>query len=68
MCTFIVQCPSLTNGNIQCPNGATGMSGDTCTFSCDIGYKLQGSIIETCQANGSWSGGIPICLAGMFAN
>ena len=61
-----MRCPNLTNGNIKCPSGATGVFKDTCTFYCNTGYQLQGSDIETCQANGSWSGGNPVCVAGMF--
>ena len=34
---------------------------DTCTFSCNAGYELQGSNNGTCLANQSWSGGDPIC-------
>ena len=38
-----VQCPTLTNGTLQCPNGTTtGVFEDTCTFSCNAGYELQG--------------------------
>ena len=57
-------CPSLPNGNIQCANRtANSLPGDSCTFSCNAGYKLQGSNNGTCLANQSWSGGDPICVA-----
>ena len=36
---------------------------DTCTFSCNAGYELQGSNNGTCLANQSWSRGDPICVA-----
>ena len=36
---------------------------DTCTFSCNGGYELQGPNNGTCLANQSWSGGDPICVA-----
>ena len=40
-----------------------GFDGDTCTFSCDPGYMLQGSVTSgTCENNGSWSGGLPSCV------
>ena len=49
-------------GTLHCPNGATiGMFEDTCTFSCNAGYELQGSNNGTCLANQSWSGGDPEC-------
>ena len=52
------------NGTLQCPNGATiGVFEDTCTFSCNAGYELQGSNNRTCLADQSWSGGDPICVA-----
>ena len=52
------------NGTLQCSNGATtGVFEDTCTFSCNAGYELQGSDNGTCLANQSWSGGDPICVA-----
>ena len=35
---------------------------DTCTFSCNAGYELQGSNNGTCLASQSWSGGDPICV------
>ncbi|XP_065899776.1 uncharacterized protein [Dysidea avara] len=35
---------------------------DTCTFSCNGGYELQGSNNRTCLADQSWSGGDPICV------
>ena len=59
-----VQCPAPINGTLQCPNGATtGVFENTCTFSCNAGYELQGSNNGTCLANQSWSGGDPICVA-----
>ena len=62
-----VRCPALMqsmNGIIQCPNGATtGEFEDICTFSCDAGYKLQGSNNRICLADQSWSGADPICVA-----
>ena len=38
------------------------MIGDSCTFSCNAGYELQGSNNGTCFANQSWSGGLPSCV------
>ena len=60
----LAQCPAPTNRNFHCPNGAaTRLIGDSCTFSCNAGYELQGSNNGTCLANQSWSGGDPICVA-----
>ncbi|XP_054163367.1 P-selectin-like [Oppia nitens] len=40
---------------------APGVSGNTCNFSCNSGYQLMGSSSLTCQSNGHWSGGTPVC-------
>jgi len=54
------------NGILHCLNGTTaGEFEDTCTFSCNAGYELQGPYNKTCLANGSWSEGNPICRKGM---
>ena len=59
----LVQCHPLMNGILNCSNGTTiGAFGDTCTFSCSAGYKLQGPTKGTCLANQSWSGGDPTCV------
>ena len=40
-----------------------GIEGDSCTFSCDPGYMLQGSVTSgTCENNGNWSEGLPSCV------
>ena len=38
---------------------------DTCSFTCDTGYKLTGSDTRTCQSDGSWDGSEIICKRGM---
>ena len=55
-----VQC-QLLNGNLDCVNGSVGVYEDSCTFSCNAGYELQGPDSGTCLANQSWSEGDPIC-------
>ena len=40
-----------------------GLEGDECTFSCDPGYMLQGSVTSgTCENTGSWSEELPSCV------
>ena len=62
-------CPSLTdpsNGMITCSlGGSDGVprDGDTCTFTCDSGYELMGSVMRTCQNDGSWSGSDAMCTS-----
>ena len=31
------------------------------TYTCDVGYTLQGSNSRTCQSNGQWTGSLPQC-------
>ena len=59
-----MSCGTQPNINLSCLNGTTaGVLEDFCSFSCTEGYELQGSNNGTCLANGSWSGGDPICVA-----
>ena len=62
----VVPCPSLTqpNGMINCLLGDDGVPSyeDTCSFTCNTGYELQGSNTGTCQSNGSWSGLPVFCI------
>ena len=66
---FIV-CQPLTapdNGVIDCSLGDDGEAnpGDTCTFTCDDGYELEGSTSRSCEADGSWSGNETKCTLRM---
>ena len=46
-------------------NGQRSLSGTTynsiVTYTCDVGYILQGSNSRTCQPNGQWNGSMPEC-------
>jgi len=33
------------------------------SFSCNVGYNMQGSQVRTCQTNGEWTGTQPTCLS-----
>ena len=57
-----MECGTLnatTNGQVNHSAGTT--FGQTATYSCDIGYTLEGNSTRTCQANGMWSGSEPTC-------
>ena len=62
----VVSCPELN----KLDNGMTNCSQkeffyeDTCSFTCNTGYKLTGSDTRTCQSNGSWSGSKITCRKG----
>ena len=61
----MIVCSAPLNGQVDCNSGLVnmGLEGDDCTFSCDPGCMLQGSVISgTCENTGSWSGGMPSCI------
>ncbi|XP_008291467.1 E-selectin [Stegastes partitus] len=63
-----VQCPELRhldNGAVRCGDDAdTRFSyGNTCSFSCDSGYRLVGPSRATCTSAAKWSEQVPRCEA-----
>ena len=65
LCALLVLCHAPLNVQADCGSGLVnkGVEGDNCTFSCDPGYMLQGSVTSgTCENAGSWSGGLPSCV------
>lgn len=52
--------PALVNGLVSAP--VTTLGG-VATYGCNLGYSLAGSPTRTCQANGTWSGTPPTCVA-----
>ena len=63
---LIIVCSAPPNGQVDCGSELVnmGLEGDTCTFSCDPGYMLQGSVTSgTCANTGSWSVGLSSCIA-----
>ena len=47
---------------VDCGSGLVdmGLEKDNCTFSCDPGYMLLGSV--TCENTGNWIGGLSSCV------
>ena len=67
MCRLLTDAPD--NGDIDCSLGGDGQPnpGDTCTYSCNDGFGLQGgSATRICQNDETWSGSIPRCRRGML--
>ncbi|XP_057697521.1 E-selectin [Corythoichthys intestinalis] len=64
-----VQCPALLqldNGTVSCEDDDpdTRFSyGGTCTFSCDLGYRMVGPSEVTCTSAARWSDTMPRCEA-----
>ena len=57
----LAACPTLMepeNGQLDL-DGVTQMS--TATYSCNIGFTLNGDQTRTCGSDGSWSGSEPSC-------
>ena len=40
---------------------------DSCIFTCNTGYELNGSDTRSCQSNGSWSGNNLMCSNSIVA-
>ena len=59
--TAVVDCGDPGNAK----NGQRTLSSTTnnsvVTYTCDVGYTLQGSNSRTCQSNGQWNGSVPQC-------
>ncbi|ELU03526.1 hypothetical protein CAPTEDRAFT_78846, partial [Capitella teleta] len=51
---------SPSKGSVS-PSGSSHKYGTVATFSCEIGYNLQGSATRTCQGDSQWSGAVPVC-------
>ena len=50
-------CPHLNaplNGSISCTGEQ--VTDESCSFSCDPGFGLEGSLIRTCQPSNTWTG------------
>ena len=68
MCQPLTDAPD--NGSIDCSLGVDGQPnpGDTCTYTCDDGFNLQGgSVTRICQNDETWSDSIPRCKRGMLS-
>jgi len=55
---LVITCPVLSapdNGQISCSPG-NDSPGDTCTFTCDDGFQIEGTQSRTCQDDGTWNG------------
>ena len=62
--TFSTVCTSLTppaNGNMSCNSSRISYYEDQCSFSCDPGYRLNGSSSRQCLSDRSWSGSDVTC-------
>jgi len=59
----IITCPPPsppTNGQVELLGPDTSI-GQQINYTCDKGYTLNGTNIQECQLNKTWSGNIPVC-------
>ncbi|NWI13260.1 LYAM3 protein, partial [Crypturellus soui] len=60
-----IRCPTLvapSMGDAACSHLHGNFSfGSTCTFSCQTGFELMGTMSRECTATGEWSGEPPRC-------
>ena len=66
ICSLIFPFSAINCGDPGTPtNGQRTLSSTTynsvVTYTCDVGYTLQGSNSRTCQSSGQWSGSVPQC-------
>ena len=51
-----------SNGSINCSSNDQSLQyQDNCTFQCNDGYELQGSVMRHCEASGQWNGSRTQC-------
>jgi len=58
---LIVSCPLLTDAGPLSVSAPIFTYSSVATYSCIPGYLMSGSITRTCQADGTWSGSVPMC-------
>ena len=60
--TFIADCGGLPNPANGTVTASQTTFGQVATYECNMGYKMQGISIRTCQPDGFWSVKEPTCL------
>ena len=69
----VIFCPSLDepdNGTLDCSIGDHGIAfpNDTCSYTCDDGFVLEGSVTVVCGDDGVWSDKTKCVPRGMHIN
>ena len=60
---FLVCCP-LSNPQDGSVDTAGTSVGSTATYSCNVGFLLDGANATVCNSSGMWSEAMPICQKG----
>jgi len=69
----VIFCPPLDepeNGTLNCTIGDQGIAfpNDTCNYTCEEGFELDGSMTIVCGEDGVWSDKTKCVPRGMLAN
>ena len=57
-----IHCGSLDEPNHGSKEASNDLVGAVVTFSCDHGYRLNGSAKRTCTTQGTWNGAAAKCV------
>ena len=61
MIKTVVDCGQLSLANGEVSYSFNTAYNSVATYSCDDGYRLDGTNTRTCLASGDWSGSPPTC-------
>ena len=56
-----------TNGQFS-PQRIQWVVGDTVTYSCNVGFRLEGVSVQTCRPDGSYTSTPPFCARKYYCN
>ncbi|XP_062602399.1 collagen alpha-1(XXI) chain-like [Saccostrea cucullata] len=62
-CEVITTCDYPGTPNNGKLHGSDFSQGESVTYSCETGYKLDGNQKRTCQSGKVWSGSLPSCIS-----
>uniref|UniRef100_H2Z7B2 Sushi domain-containing protein n=1 Tax=Ciona savignyi TaxID=51511 RepID=H2Z7B2_CIOSA len=55
--------PAPNRGSVSSTSSSPFLLGNTVTYTCNDGYTVRGFTSATCQENGFWTSGTPLCIA-----
>ena len=57
----IALCPDLSDPANGMVTMTGNLAGDTATYTCDLGFQLNGASVLNCQTDGTWDNSLPTC-------
>ena len=61
-CVYTAQCPALSDVLNSVLDMSGRLAGSTATYTCKIGYELNGAGVLTCQSDTTWDHPPPNCV------